>query len=99
MFPKVEATKGGGPSSSDGDLPPELERELVGLRVLGDRASHYQVLGLDAGADLLAIRAAYIDRSKRWHPDSHFRRNLGEAAKSLLTDAFRRASEAHALLS
>jgi curved DNA-binding protein CbpA len=98
MFPKLEPTAGGGPSSSDGELPVELQQELLGLRALGDRATHYQVLGLDATADGLAIRAAYIDRSKRWHPDSHFRKNLGPETKQLLADAFRKASDAHALL-
>ena len=98
MLPKQEPSKAQpAAADEDTDLPADLQRELLQLRARGGSVSLYEVLGLDATAEALAIRAAYIDRSKRWHPDAHYRRKLGSFGP-LLSEAFRRVSEAHAVL-
>jgi len=57
----------------------------------------YDVLGVDRGADAAAIRVAFFQLAKQWHPD-----RLPEALADLrpiATRAFARMGEAHQLLS
>ncbi len=84
--------------AGDTDLPVDVQIELLALQQPGRAISHYEVLGLDATADPIAIRSAYLARSKRFHPDAWYGKKLAQFGP-LLADTFRRVSEAHAVLS
>jgi len=78
------------------DLPADIQKELRDLDRHAD-LSHYQLLGVTADADGAAIRRAFVERSKRFHPDSWFRKSLGEFGP-LLSRAFQRVSLAYQVL-
>ncbi|MBS2021808.1 MAG: DnaJ domain-containing protein [Deltaproteobacteria bacterium] len=80
------------------DLPPELQRELKDLAAREGKISHYELLGIPADADGGAVRRAYLERSKRLHPDAWYRKNVGEYA-TLLSRAFQRIAAAYQVLS
>jgi curved DNA-binding protein CbpA len=80
------------------DLPVEIQNELQKLESGGDRLTHYELLDVDADADGGAIRRAYLERSKRFHPDAWFRKELGPYAQ-LLSKWFQRLSSAYQVLS
>lgn len=92
----------GGPmsasSSEQVDLDEDRKSEILALEGLVDSASHYDILGLDPTASTDEIRRAYHDVSRRFHPDRYFQKNLG-SFRSRIERLFRRASEAHAVLS
>ena len=94
MSPKPAA-----PTDEQGgtDLPADLQRELLDLEARGARVSHYELLGIDPRADRTAIRMAFVERSKRYHPDRHRTKRLGSFAQ-LLSDAFKKVTDAHVLL-
>ncbi len=62
----------------------------------------YGLLGVDSSADSAAIQAAYYKLSRAWHPDRHFRRDLGDYAQHLdfifiqVTKAYKTLSDADA---
>jgi len=94
---KAEPAVRAGVATDLADLPEGLRQELLQMQVRGEHLTHYEVLGLDATADAAAIRGAYLDRTRRFHPDAHYSRNL-TSAKQVLNWAFQRISEAHAIL-
>jgi curved DNA-binding protein CbpA len=59
--------------------------------------SHYELLGIDAGADKKAIKAAYFELVNDFHPDRYFGKNLG-SFKPKLERLFARVTEAHDVL-
>src|SRR5260370_24042822 len=75
-----------------------MQRELRSLEERGDRLTHYELLGIVADADGAAIRRAYLLTSKRYHPDSWYRKDLGEFAP-LLSKWFQRLAAAYQALS
>jgi curved DNA-binding protein CbpA len=85
------------PPSEECELPIDVQVELLALQGRGKTLTHYHVLELSPAVDATAVRAAYISRSKRFHPDSYFGKRLGTFGQ-LLADTFRRVSEAHAVL-
>ena len=52
------------------DLPADMQRELEELESKGDRLTHYELLSVAADADGGTIRRAYLEKSKRFHPDA-----------------------------
>ena len=82
----------------DIELPLDIQNELRALEARGDAISHYALLGIPADADGGAIRRAYLECSKRFHPDAHYRKDLGEFA-DLLGRAFQRIAAAYQILS
>lgn len=78
-------------------LPQDLQDELRSLEARGDSVSHYELLGIGADADGAAIRRAYLERSRRFHPDAHYRKDLGGFAAAL-AHAFQRISAAYQVL-
>jgi curved DNA-binding protein CbpA len=80
------------------EIPPELQRELRDLASREGRISHYELLGIPADADGAVVRRAFLQKSKAFHPDAWYRKNLGEFAP-LLTRAFQRVSIAYQVLS
>jgi len=79
------------------DLPEELRRELADFDKRSGGLSHYEVLGIGPDADAGSIRRAYLERSRRYHPDAWYGKNLGDYAP-LLSKAFQRLSTAYQLL-
>lgn len=75
-----------------------MQTELQKLESGGDRLTHYELLDVDADADGGAIRRAYLERSKRFHPDAWYRKELGPYGP-LLSKWFQRLSSAYQVLS
>jgi curved DNA-binding protein CbpA len=88
------------PSTPGGniDLPADMQQELQKLESGGDRLTHYELLDIDADADGGAVRRAYLERSRRFHPDAWYRKELGLYGP-LLTKWFQRLSGAYQVLS
>ena len=66
-----------------GDL---TEAEIGSLDSIHEHASagnHYGVLGVAPDAQVDDIQKAYYQLSRDWHPDRHFRRDLGDYAQKL----------------
>jgi tetratricopeptide (TPR) repeat protein len=80
------------------DLPADIQRELRDLEARADRISHYELLAVAADADGGAIRRAYLERSKRLHPDSWYRKEVGEFG-ALLSKWFQKLAAAYQVLS
>lgn len=79
------------------DLPGEMQRELRDLEARADRLTYYDLLGVSAAADPAAIRRAYLERSKRFHPDAWYRKELGSFGP-LLSKWFQRMAAAYQVL-
>ncbi len=75
------------------ELPEDLQSELDALAAGETTLSHYALLGVAADADVRTIRRAYLERSRRYHPDSWYGKQLGRFAP-LLTRAFQRLNRA-----
>src|SRR5579872_6417868 len=75
-----------------------MQRELLALEARGSRLTHYELLGVPADADGGAIRRAYLEKSKRFHPDAWYRKELGEFGP-LLSKWFQRLAAAYQVLS
>ena len=75
-----------------------MQDELQKLEAGGDALTHYELLAIDADADGGAIRRAYLERSKRFHPDAWYRKELGPYGP-LLSKWFQRLARAYQVLS
>ncbi len=79
------------------DLTREEQRRILEFEASLDRPYH-ALLGVDRDADAKAIKRAYFALSKEFHPDRHFRRELGGFAPRL-DRIFKKIVEAYELLS
>jgi curved DNA-binding protein CbpA len=79
----------------DLDLP--RKRKILDAFYQLSGLSHYEVLGVDQGADKKAIKAAYFELVNDFHPDRYFGKSLG-AFKPKLERLFTRVTEAHDVL-
>ena len=62
----------------------EKERaELDRLHTFARNADYYQLLGTPPDATAETITAAYYQMSRDWHPDRHYRRELGDYRNKL----------------
>ena len=75
-----------------------MQRELRDLESRRNVLTHYELLGISADADGGAVRRAYLEKSKRFHPDAWYRKQLGEFGP-LLSKWFQRLSAAYQVLS
>src|SRR6267378_4314895 len=85
-------------ASGGTDLPPDLQLELRTFEAVGRDISLYDLLGVTPDAEGGTIRRAYLDRSRRYHPDAWFRKNVGEFGP-LLSRAFQKLAAAYQVLS
>ena len=86
----------GGPEQSL-DLSAAQQQQLRDLdRRLGS-LDHYELLGVGASADAKAIRAAYYDLVRTFHPDRFFGKQLGSFESKLLR-VFAKITEAYNVL-
>jgi curved DNA-binding protein CbpA len=74
-----------------------MQRELRDLESRGGHLTCYELLGVAADADGGAIRRAYLERSKRFHPDTYYRKDLGSFGP-LLSKWFQKLSAAYQVL-
>jgi len=79
------------------DLDLARKRKILDTYYRLSGLSHYELLGVDAGADKKAIKAAYFDLVNDFHPDRYFGKKLG-AFKPKLERVFTRVTEAHDVL-
>ena len=79
------------------DLDLDQKRQLIELHQRLESLSHYELLGLEAAADDKAIRAAYYELVRVFHPDRFFGKNLG-SFKPKLAKVFGRLTEAYEAL-
>jgi curved DNA-binding protein CbpA len=75
-----------------------MQGELRALEARSTRISHYELLGVGADADTASVRRAYLERSKRLHPDAWFGKELGEY-RPLLSKWFQKLATAYQVLS
>ncbi len=79
------------------DLDPKIQEELLEFAA-GLGRPYHEILGVALDADDRTIKKAYFQKSKRFHPDRYFRKNLGEYERVVDT-CFKKLLEAYELLS
>ncbi len=79
------------------ELSLELQREIRDLARGLAGMNHYELLGIAPDAAPDAVRAAFFERSKRFHPDRYFRKRLGPFGP-LLHEIYKRVALAHEVL-
>jgi curved DNA-binding protein CbpA len=79
------------------DLTPDEQRRILEFESSLDRPYH-SLLGVDRDADAKAIKRAYFALSREFHPDRHFRHELG-GFRQRLVRIFMKIVEAYELLS
>jgi tetratricopeptide (TPR) repeat protein len=66
-----------------GDLTEAEQGTLDRIHEHASAGNHYGVLGVAPDSNTEDIQSAYYQLSRDWHPDRHFRRDLGDYAKKL----------------
>ena len=79
------------------DLPEAFQREIRELARALPTLNYYDVLGVSREAEPDAIRDAFFERSKTFHPDRYFKKELGPYAE-LLHAIYKRIVAAHDVL-
>ncbi|MBK6846652.1 MAG: DnaJ domain-containing protein [Proteobacteria bacterium] len=79
------------------DLKRELRLRLRSVRRRLKEMSFFELLGLAPDADAKALRRAYFERSKEFHPDRYYTKNLGPY-KEMLAEIFRQSKAAYEYL-
>ncbi len=74
------------------------KREILELEAKLMAANHFQILGLAPGADPAAVKKAYYELTKRFHPDRFFGKSLG-SFKGRIDRVFKHLTEAQSVLS
>jgi curved DNA-binding protein CbpA len=80
----------------DLDIPVEAQRRVLLFEASLERPYH-ELLGVAAGVDSKAIKRAYFQLSKEYHPDRYYRREIGPYAEKL-DRIFKKIVEAYELL-
>lgn len=66
-----------------GDLSSDEAQQLAKLLEHAQSGDLYALLGVKSSATEDEVKAAYYGISRTWHPDRHFRRDLGDYAEHL----------------
>ena len=80
-----------------GDLSEAHKRRVLVAYYGLEGKNYYQLLGVDNDADKKAIRSAYFELSRLFHPDSMFGKDLG-SFKTKMETVFKRLTEAYEVL-
>jgi tetratricopeptide (TPR) repeat protein len=94
---QTEAGPAIGAGAADVELAPDLCAEISAHAAVLPTLDCYQVLGVPRGADLDAVRAAFFERTRRFHPDRYFNKRLGPY-QALLHDIYKRVVAANEVL-
>jgi len=86
-----------GDAVEDTDLTHDERKRIAEFEECLDRPYH-EILGVERSADVKTIKRAYFALSKEFHPDRHFRRELG-SYRGRLERIFRKVVEAYELFS
>lgn len=79
------------------DLSPEFQAQVRALAKSLTRINYYELLGIDPDSDADAVRDAFFERSKLFHPDRYFNKHVG-AYGPLLTEIYKRVVAANDVL-
>ena len=79
------------------DLPDHLCAEIRSFAERLPDMTYFEILGVERDADEDAIRRGFFNRSKVYHPDRYFHRELGPYAE-LLHEIYKRVVAAHDVL-
>ena len=79
------------------EIPAELKAEIRRFARGLVSMNYYEVLGVPRDVDEGRIRAAFFERSKLFHPDRYFNKQLG-VYQELLTEIYKRVVVAHEVL-
>jgi tetratricopeptide (TPR) repeat protein len=80
------------------ELDMELQQKILDLHRKLDGLTHFQVLGLDSGADRKAVKKAYFSFVGTYHPDRYYKKKIGHFTRKI-ERIFQRLTEAHDTLS
>ncbi|HEX8697370.1 MAG TPA: DnaJ domain-containing protein [Myxococcaceae bacterium] len=80
------------------DLDPERQREIIELERVQEGQDHFTLLGVGRTASAEEMKQAFLDFSKRYHPDRFGGINLG-SFRARIERIYRRVSEAYQVLS
>lgn len=75
-------------------LPIATRREIIFLDAVADQLDHFEYLGMTPSADKKDWRRAYFRFSKRFHPDTFFRQEVGSFGE-LARNIYARATDLH----
>ena len=79
------------------ELSPEFQAEVRKFASLLPALTYYEVLDVARDADDAAIRSGFFERSKLYHPDRHFGKNVGLFGP-LITEVYKRVVAAYDVL-
>lgn len=79
--------------SEEVDLDEDRKRELLELDRKIDTADLFSLLGVPTTADGAAVKAAYYELSRKFHPDRYFGKNLG-GFRARIDRIFRKLTQA-----
>lgn len=79
------------------DLPQELREQIREFARALPEMDYYDMLGVERDDEPAAIRDAFFERSKLYHPDRYFNKQLGVYAE-LLHEIYKRVVVAHDVL-
>lgn len=81
----------------DLEISPERRKRIDDLWIALDLLNHYEILGISQKASRAEVRAAYFDLSKAFHPDTAFRKKVGNY-RTKMEAIFKRLTEAYDVL-
>ncbi len=79
------------------DLDVNTRKRIIWIHENLEKWTYYELLEVDRKADKEAVKKAYRERSKDWHPDGFRAKKLG-AFKKLVEAVFKRLTEAQRVL-
>jgi curved DNA-binding protein CbpA len=79
------------------EIPEDFQREIRAFAAELPEMDCYQILGVARDVSTDAIRGAFFERSRRFHPDRYFNKSLGPYA-SLLHELYKRIVAANEVL-